>query len=318
MGAQRDVSTIDVVIARLAERQHGVVARAQLLELGLGRDAIGHRLDCGRLHPLHRGIYAVGHRALTREARWIAAVLASGSAAVLSHRSAAALWGLRVASGTRADVTVARRLRARTGIAAHHAVLPADEVTVVRGIAVTTPPRTLLDLAAVVAPRHLERAVNDAEVLRLADALSLEQLVLRHPRRRGIAALRRILAHGRIGATVTRSELEDRFLAFLDRAGLPRPEVNAALELAHGHWIEADSLWRAQRLVVELDGYASHATRTAFEHDRSRDRALQAAGWRVVRVTWRHLAHEPATVAAQLRALLGIRPGPSKYPGRRT
>jgi hypothetical protein len=179
-------------------------------------------------------------------------------------------------------------------------------VAVVRGIAATTPPRTLLDLAAVVARRHLERAVNDAEMLRLADAVSLEDLVLRHPRRRGVAALRRILADGRVGATVTRSELEDRFLAFVDRADLPRPEVNAALEAAGG-WIEADCLWRVQRLVVEFDGYTSHVTRAAFERDRARDRALQASGWRVVRVTWRHLADEPATVAAQLRTLLGRR-----------
>jgi predicted transcriptional regulator of viral defense system len=303
MGAYVRVSPLDAAIAALAQRQHGVVARAQLVGLGLGRGAIGHRLECGRLHPLHRGVYAVGYRALSREARWIAAVLASGPGAVLSHRSAAALWGLRVATGVRADVTVPRKLESRTGIAPHHAVLAPDEVTVVRGIPVTTSARTLLDLAGAVAPRHLERAINDAEVLRLADALSLDELVRRHPRRRGVAALRRILADGRVGATVTRSELEDRFLPFLDRERIPRPEVNAPLRLG-GSWIEADCMWRAQRLVVELDGYATHATRAAFDHDRARDRALQAAGWRVVRVTWRHLADKPATLAAQLRALL--------------
>jgi hypothetical protein len=294
---------VDGAIAALAERQHGVVAHGQLLDLGLGRRAIGHRLACGRLHALHRGVYAVGHRAITREGRWMAAVLASGPGAVLSHRSAAALWNLRISPGTPADVTVRGALRSRAGIALHRATLASDELTVVGGMPVTTPPRTLLDLAGVVAPRHLERAVNDAEVLRLADAMSLEDLVRRHPRRRGVAVLRRILADGRAGATVTRSELEDRFIAFVDRAGLPRPEVNAALALAGG-WIEADCLWRSQRLVVELDGYTSHATRAAFERDRARDRALQASGWRVVRLTWRQLAEEPATVAAQLCALL--------------
>jgi hypothetical protein len=306
MGAERRSSTIDAAIARLAERQHGVVARHQILRLGIGRRAIGHRLECGRLHVLHRGVFAVGHRVLTREGGWMAAVLAIGPGAALSHRSAAAMWGLRVAAGARTDVTVARKPRARAGIALHHAVLAPDEVTVVRGITVTTPPRTLLDLAGIVATRHLERVVNDAETLRLTDALSLEDLILRHPRSRGVAALRRILADGRVGATVTRSELEDRFLAFVDRADLPRPEVNTSLALADS-WVEVDCLWRPQRLVVELDGYTSHATRTAFERDRARDRTLQADGWRVIRVTWRHLTDDPDTIAAQLRTLLGQR-----------
>ena len=242
------VSTIDVAIAGLAERQHGVVARRQLLELGLGREAIAHRLECGRLHPFIAGC--------TPSATAPSAERHAGSprssvpgGAVLSHRSAATLWGLRVASAARIDVTVARKLPSRTDVARHHVELASDEVTVARGIPVTTWARTLLDLAA------------------------------------------------------TRSELEDRFLAFVDRAGLPRPEVNAALQLADG-WIEADCLWRAPRLVVELDGYTSHATRAAFDHDRARDRTLQAAGWRVVRITWRHLTHDPTTLTAQLRELL--------------
>lgn len=237
----------------------------------------------------------------------MAAVLACGRGAVLSHRSAAALWGMRSTSRTRTEVTVRRYLHARPGIQCHYSDLPPEEVTTHRGIPVTTPARTLLDLAAVLDRRRVTRAVNEAEIRRLADSLSIEDLVARHPRRAGLATLKAILAAGNIGAAVTRSELEDRFLAFLDAAGLPRPQVNAALRL-RDRWIEADCLWRPQRLVVELDGHATHRMATAYERDRERDRALSAAGWRVVRITWRQLHQDAVAVAADLRALLA-RPG---------
>jgi Transcriptional regulator, AbiEi antitoxin/AbiEi antitoxin C-terminal domain len=231
-------SGADRLIAALAQRQHGVVGRRQLLELGLGRRAIGHRLASGRLHRLHRGVYAVGHRVLSREATWMAAVLATGPGAVLSHRSAAALWGIRDSASARVDVTIPRWSRARAGIRTYQALLAADEVTVRRGVPVTTPPRTLLDLAAVIGGR-VERAVEESEMLRLTDALSLEDLVVRHRGRRGVSVIRQILDAGRIGATITRSELEARFLAFVDAERLPRPEVNARLETAAG-WFEVD------------------------------------------------------------------------------
>ncbi len=176
-------------------------------------------------------------------------------------------------------------------------------MTELEGIPVTTPSRTLLDLAAVVPRRHLERALQEAEVRRLGDLISLEQLLVLHPRRRGTATLRSILASDRIGENVTRSGLEERFLAFLDRAALPRPEINAHVEIA-GRLIECDCLWRPQRVIVELDGHAFHAPRDAFEADRARDRAFQAAGWRVVRVTWRQLHREAERVTADLRELL--------------
>ena len=182
---------IDRLIAELAGRQHGMVGRAQLLALGVGRGAIDHRLACGRLHLVHPGVYAVGHRVVSTEGRWMAAVLASGRTAVLSHRSAGARWGLRSNTRPRIEVTVPRRRYARPGIQPHVAQLPADEITVVEGIPVTTPPRTLLDLAAVLAPHTLRRAVDEAEMLRLSDSLSLADLVARHPRRRGVGNLRR-------------------------------------------------------------------------------------------------------------------------------
>ncbi|HEU0024588.1 MAG TPA: DUF559 domain-containing protein [Thermoleophilaceae bacterium] len=164
-------------------------------------------------------------------------------------------------------------------------------------------PRTLLDLAAVLRAPQLEQAIEQAEMLRLTDPLSLRDMLARYPGRRGVLALRRILQEGRIGATVTRSELEARFREFVEHAGLPRPEVNVRLQLA-GEWIEVDCLWRSQRVVVELDCRAVHATNAAFERDRARDRRLQAAGWRPVRVTWRQLARDAHAVEADLRVLL--------------
>jgi hypothetical protein len=142
-------------------------------------------------------------------------------------------------------------------------------------------------------------------VRRLLDVTSVEDLLNRHPRRPGAPLVRRILAAGRVGLTVTRSELEERFLSFIDRAGLPRPQVNASLEL-RGEWIEVDCLGRAQRLIAELDGHAVHATRRSFERDRSRDRNLMTAGWRVVRITWRQLHDQPKRVERDLRILLGL------------
>jgi predicted transcriptional regulator of viral defense system len=289
----------DWAIASLAERQHGVVSYAQLIAAGLGRGAIEWRLAQGRLHRMRQGVYAVGHSRLRQEGRWMAAVLAGGRGAVLSHRSAAAHLGLRPPQAT-VEVTVSRRLRARPGLRFHHSRLPADEVTVHDRIPITTVPRTLFDLAAVIPAGQLARALNEAEIRRLWDPLSLQDLLERHPRRPGAAAIRAALG---IGAQVTRSELEDRFLDFLGRAGLPRPGTNVPMRLGD-RWIEADCLWPHQRLLVELDGYGSHHTRLAYERDRARDRALTAAGWRVIRITWRQLHDEPEALARDLRASL--------------
>ncbi len=177
------------------------------------------------------------------------------------------------------------------------------------GIPVTTVPRTLLDLAAILRPQQLERAVEQAEVLRLTDPLSLPAVLRRYPGRRGTSSLRSLLADGQIGATATRSMLEERFLAFVAETGLPRPEVNEWLHIA-GQWIEVDCLWRVERLALELDSRSVHATDAAFERDRARDRRLQVAGWRPVRVTWRQLQEGPRAVESDLRALLGSAPTP--------
>lgn len=288
--------SVDVAIAALAARQHGIVARTQLVAIGLGRGAIDRRLACGRLHPLHRGVYAVGHRAISRHGRWMAAVLAAGPGAVLSHHSAGALWGVRATTRTRIDVTTPRTLRARSGIRPHCAVLPPDEITTTDGIPTTTPARTILDLAGVLDRRQLERALNETEVLRLTSPTPLNTLIDRHPATRGTTNLRILSLNAR---SATRSELEARFLAFLDSHDLPHPETNVLIE-----GIEVDAAWRAQRVIVELDGYAFHGTRAAFESDRARDRRLTAKRWRVIRITWRDLHERPDELAAEIRALL--------------
>jgi Protein of unknown function (DUF559) len=289
----------------MAESQHGVVARRDLLKVGVGRHAIEHRLASGRLNLLHRGVYAVGHRVLTRNGVWMAAVLAGGRRAVLSHRSAAALWGVRPSAAI--ELTLPRGRRPFEGVHIYRLPVRSDEVTIVGAISVTTVPRTLFDLAAIL-PRHqIEAAINQAEVRRLTDPLSLDDLVQRYPRRRGVGTIEAILVALNTGLTVTRSELEARFIAFLDEVGLPRPEVNASLFVA-GRWIECDFLWRDRRVIAELDGWEAHRTATAFERDRARDRMLSARGWRLVRITWRQLHDDADAVASDLRKILARQP----------
>src|SRR3954453_8761505 len=289
---------IDAVIASIATDQHGVVGRAQLAAIGLSLDAIDHRVKRGRLQPLHRGVYAVGLRSLTRYGRWMAAVLAVGGGAMLSHRSAAALWGIRESSSSRIDITAPSERR-RPGVTAHRAKLPADERDEHHGIPVTTPPRTLLDLAAILNEHQLARACERAEALRLGSPTSLAELVERYPRRPGTPNLKRLIEEGRIVPTTTRSDLERRFLTFLDANELPRPLVNESVDP-----YTPDFRWTDHRLIVELDGFETHGTREAFERDRARDPALTAQGSRVARITKRQLDQTPDQLADQIRALL--------------
>jgi very-short-patch-repair endonuclease len=292
-------------VVELALRQHGVVARRQLVALGLTRRMVDRRVQSGRLYVVHHGVYAVGRPGLTMRGRMCAAVLAAGYHALLSHRSAAALWGIFAEGGGAVEVTLPVKRRPRPGIVQHHSCPAPDEVTVVDGISVTTVPRTLLDIASKLDERRLRRAVNEAERLRLWDALSLEQLIARHRGRRGVARLAAVLADGEIGATVTRSDLEILFLEFLADAFLPYPRVNFQLAVP-GATYEVDCAWPDRRLIVELDGHATHATRSGYEGDRERDRRLHAAGWRVVRITWRQLTRDPGSVRRDLATLLGV------------
>jgi len=286
-------------VADLASGQHGVVARRQLIALGIGRSGIDHWVHAGRLHPVHAGVYAVGHRVLSQHGRWMAAVLAFGPGAVLSHRAAAGLWGVRRSRAL--EVTAARRCR-RPGILTHRAVLPPDEVTTRAGIPLTTITRTIFDMAAVCRFHDVEAAANQAEYQQLTDTLSLGELAARHPGHRGAATISRLLAEHRIGTRMTRSELEKAFLVFVDEHRLPPPDAaNIQIE-AGGRLHECDFVWRRQRLIVELDG-PGHAARKAFPDDRADDRALRVAGWSVVRVTERHLTVDRRALAADLREL---------------
>jgi very-short-patch-repair endonuclease len=295
---------VELRIAELADAQHGIVTRHQLLALGLSRGAIGARVSRGGLHRVHRGVYAVGHRALSVRARWMAATLAGGSGALLSHRSAAALWGLRASEANPIELTAARRLMLGPSVLTHRSVIPAEEATVREGIPVTSPFRTLLDLAAVAPRRVVERTMKEADVLRLTDRVGLPELLERYPRRRGTATVRAILADSQLGSGVTKSELEELFKAFLQEEGLPTPRFNSTVWVGGSHF-EPDCVWDEQRVAVELDSRMVHATVAAFEADRAKDRLLQAVGWRIVRVTWRQLHRERAPLAVDLRALLG-------------
>ncbi len=288
-------------VAELAGRQYGVVEREQLRRLGASADVIDGWIARGRLVALHRGVYAVGHRVLTVEGRWMAAVLAGGDRAALSHASAGDHWALTGLRRPLAHVTVARRRRARPGIVVHQSVISEDEVTVHEGIRVTTVARTLLDLAACVSPPRLRQAIAMAEARRLADSPSLIDLFERYPGRRGRSSLRAALDEASIG--IARSELEARFLEFLELRAVAPPRVNAPVEVG-GRTLIVDCLWPAARLVVELDSRRHHADWEAAEADRARDAALLAAGLRTLRVTWRRLHSEPDRLAAELRLAL--------------
>ncbi len=245
-GAGR-VAEGEAAAAAIARRQQGVVSVAQLIAAGLSRRAIQHRARCGRLHRLHRGVYAVGHRAITIEGRWMAAVLAYGPGSLLSHRDAAALWGILERIERPIDVLVSGRHRPRRGLAPHHtAAVHPDDRTERLGIPVTGVARTLLDLCDVAPRRRVQRAFKEADRLQLLDWA-------------GLAALRG-------PAAVLRSPLEQRFLALCREAGLPEPETSARIA---GR--EVDMLWRQAGVVVELDGYSFHRGRGGFERDRRRD-----------------------------------------------
>jgi hypothetical protein len=302
MHGQSGKHPLDGAIADLARRQHGVVGRAQLVALGLGTDAIDWRLRKRRLHRVHKGVYAVGHLALTRNARFMAAVLACGEGAALSHFSAAVLWGLLTAEGQAIHVTVEGN-RVCRGVVVHRSPLEGERLRRY-GIFVTTPARTIVDLADVVPRRVLERAIDEAEYLKLDWRGAA-------PRRgrRGSGLLASVLAVHEPGSTRTRSELEEAFLAFCDSRGFPRPEVNCSIE---GY--ECDFVWREQRLIVETDGGAAHGTARARERDPIRDAELQLAGWRVIRISSRRLSRQADAVEAQLRRAFTPAPGAPASP----
>lgn len=283
----------------MAARQHGVVARRQLLDAGLTTKAVERRPESGHLVRVHRGVYAVGHTQLRREGRWLAAVLAVGPSSVLSHRSAAALHGIRESDGA-VDVTTTRRAGTRGVVVHRTAVLDDRDVTTRSGIPVTTIARTLVDLSTILPADRVAKLLRETDRLGRLDAPALREGLERARGGPGPGALRAALAeHERLAKSVTLSELEDRFLALLDANGLPRPLTNHLVE-----GMKVDAAWPRERLVVELDSWAFHADRGAFQEDRERDVRLARAGFTAVRFTYAQVTGRPAWVAEALRELL--------------
>ena len=271
--------TPDQSVAHLAALQHGVTSIRQMLEAGLTRDAVTRRVRAGRLHQLHRGVYAVGHSGLSNEGSWMAAVLACGAGAVLSHRSAAELWGLLPVRLGLIEVSIATdsgRGR-RPGVRIHRcASLPSATTDWCKSIPVTTPARTIADLRRTASVDDVRKAIREAQFqrLRLDDEAAKEE-------------------------ELTRSKLERNFIRVCRRHRLPRPEVNVRVGP-----FEVDFLWREHRLVVETDGWQAHSGQMAFEEDRARDLDLKLLGFDVVRFTYSQVTTKPHEVAAKLRVLL--------------
>ena len=306
LGRKRE-DPLDRRIAQCATRQHGTLAVRQLVSLGLSASAVRSRVSRGRLHVVFRGVVSPGPPRLLTAKGWVmAATLACRPGTAASHRSSSMLFELRLGQRRWIDVTTPGATgRQRRGIRIHDGttLTPAD-MTVIDNIPCTSLARTLLDIAEDATRREVERALDAAEQQRLLDIRAIDDVLARANGRRGAKLLRAVLAEHRVGSTITRSKLEEAFLAICRAVELAPDAVNAWIPFPDGGGAEADFLWRRQRLIVEVDGRNVHATRRAFQSDRRRDQRLMLLGWRVVRFTWQQVMYEPAYVAATLRGLL--------------
>jgi very-short-patch-repair endonuclease len=282
----------------LVDRQHGVVSWWQLRELGWSRRAIQHRVATGRLHPVRRGAYAVGRPKLDRRGDLMAAVLACGRGAALSHGSAAALWGVCPDRSGPVDVSSPSLAdRCQPGVRVHRRrCLRSADVTSLEGIPLTVPVLTLIDLAAVLGPWDVERAVNEADRLSLVDPEGLRTALLQYRGRRGVARLRDLLDSRTF--RLTDSELERRFLRLVDAAGLKTPRTGQRL-----NGFKVDFFWPELGLVVETDGLRYHRTPAQQARDRVRDQAHTAAGLTTLRFTHAQVRHEANRVRSTLLAV---------------
>lgn len=287
---RRQRATPDLAVARIAAGQHGIVAFHQLLSAGLTRSGVVRRARAGHLHQIHRGVYAVGYANLTHERRCMAAALVYGEGAVVSHRSAAALWGLLPKSDGDIQITVpgVGGKRRRVGIRVHRSrSLTPTLTTRHKGIPITKPARTIADLRRTASAKELRRAIRQAGVL----GLPIESEALPDP---------------------TRSDLERMFLRLCRRYGLPMPAVNARVDVESSSEpqkpgvtsLEVDFLWLDRHLIVETDGYRYHRGRAAFEEDRDRDLALRALGYEIIRLTHRQVTANPEQIAQTLAQAL--------------
>lgn len=295
----------DWCVARRAAAQHGVVATRQLGECGLDGKMVATRARRGHLHLVFRGVYAAGHDALTLTGRFMAAVLACGDGAVLSDYAAAAHLGLRAWDDRRLDVTVTRAGgRKINGIRVHRRALDPRDVRTHDGIRVTTPARTILDVAATMPSAGLRRMVRQAQAERRVNVRQLLEVLSRHRGHRGAAKLRAVIVDG---PAPTRSILEDHMLDLIASAGIERPEINSRLDV-DGRRIEPDMLWRRQRVVVECDGRRWHSSSLARAHDGARQALLEAHGYRVLRITWEQVVNHPQQTIARVRTALAAAP----------
>jgi very-short-patch-repair endonuclease len=293
----------DAALAALAAEHHGIVDLVDLASVGISARAAQQRATAGRLHRIHRGVSAVGHSRLTSDGRRLAAVRAYGREAVASHLTAAALWGLR--RSARLEVTLPTARMPRDGITPRESGhLGPEDRAVIRNIPVTSLARTLVDLAEVLAADRLERILDHAGRHEAFDRRALEAALVRLRGRHGGATLRALL--GTPSAGMTRSGLEDAFLALCRRSGLPLPRLNTHVVVG-SRLVEADAVFPGHGLIVELDGAATHDTTPAFHADRRRDAALASHGFQTLRYTWERVMGEPATVTAELRAVLALR-----------
>jgi very-short-patch-repair endonuclease len=289
------------VSADLAGQRQGVVGRRELLDAGISKHVIDGRARTGELHRKYRGVYIVGHLALAPRGEEAAALLACGDHSLISGRSAAYLWGLLDKRPDQIHVTlVGRRCRPKPGIRLHFlGRIDDQDIGEVDSLPVTSPARTLIDFAADAEDDELEAALSEARVQKLIKDKDIEKALDRAGTRKGVARMRRLLAHEGEDSGYTRSKAERLMRRLLRAASLPQPVCNARI---HGQ--EPDFLWSAERLVVQVDGYQFHGHRSAFERDRRKDQMLVAAGYRVVRVTWLQLQHEPLRVIAVIAAAL--------------
>ncbi len=291
-----------------ATAQHGVVSRRQLIAIGFTADEIRGMLDSRRLLTIHRGVYAAGHRRLTQRARWMAAVLACGAGALLSHRCAGALRNLRRASIGYSEVTPATRRRGVQGIRTYCSTqLQPQDRDEIDGIPCTSTALTLLQLAAILPRRDVERACDEADVQELFDLIAINDVLTRFRGCRGAAKLRAVLDHHAIGTTLTRPGLEEKTLVLCDDAAIPRPHVNVRVLCRPGIDWEVDFLWRTQRLVLETDGGRLHHTHGQIQRDRRKEADLVRAGYHVLRATWFQIQYDPHSVTLMLQAALADR-----------
>jgi putative AbiEi antitoxin of type IV toxin-antitoxin system len=293
----RKGETVEEVLARIARRQHGVVTRKQLLDAGVSSDEIQWRLREGSLIRVHRGVYRVGHRAPSIEARYLAAVLACGEGAVLSGESAGWLWGLLKGTAPPPEVTAPKRRKVR-GVRTRHARRGATDATTRHGIPITTVPRTLVDLSSLLQLQDLARACHEAGVLHRTTPRQVEEVLVKRPNTPGAKRLRKVM---RGEVHVTLSGLERRFLKRLREAGLPLPETNRVAGARR-----VDCRWPQHELTVELDSYRFHNSRRAWELDRRREREAHARGDDFRRYTHDDVFEAPEQLLRELTALLRV------------